>query len=113
MLDAVALDGVVVIVPPTSSRASFEPASAEEFPGSSTGTSSDIELRARVYRKRALGFSAGRGRAFGRSLACEAFAFALEVRLVACDDLGLGGGVGGFVGAGEVDVDAFFDGWDA
>ncbi len=53
------------------------------------------------------------GASFGRSLACEAFAFALEVRLVACDDLRPGGAAGGFVGAGEVDVDALFDRGDA
>jgi len=32
---------------------------------------------------------------------------------MACDDLRPGGAAGGFVGAGEVNVDAFFDGWDA
>jgi hypothetical protein len=71
--------------------------------------SATSELRARLLEQGRLAFSAGQRRAFGRSLACETFAFVLEVGLVARDDLRLRGGVGGFVGAGEVDVDALFD----
>ena len=49
----------------------------------------------------------------GGSLARETPAFVLQVGLVACGNLCSRGRLGGFVGAGEVDVDALFDRGDA